>query len=72
MKSLEQCEATAKNKAQQLLARARRETGVNSPDENNELMQVCGYVWEKLGGGEGGGVCVHVCVHGYAVSLSLM
>lgn len=67
MKSLEQCEATAKNKAQQLLARARRETGVNSPDENNELMQVCGYGWE---GGVGGGM--HVCVHGYAVSLSLM
>ena len=40
MRSLEQCESTAKNKAQQLLARARRETNVNSPDENYELMQV--------------------------------
>ena len=50
MKSLEHREAEAKDKAQRLLTRARHETGVNSPDENAELMQV------------GGCVCVRACV----------
>ena len=38
---MEQREAEAKDKAQRLLTRARHETGVNSPEENSELMQVC-------------------------------
>ena len=54
MKSLEHREAEAKDKAQRLLTRARHETGVNSPEENAELMQVGGCVVENERGGKSG------------------
>ena len=50
VKSLEHREAEAKDKAQRLLTRARHETGVNSPEENAELMQVGGCVGCVCGG----------------------